>query len=154
MARMKRHKGNPKPQKGFGFPQHLRKREREKTAPTKIPNTQKRDGRRDNKHLGIQGSGPKGRQTKQHSNPRDQKTQQSTQHPSQRNLTKTKHKTSKVSEDLSPQGGGAHGPPCPLGESPQGTVVPRGPKTPPPREPPPEAQSMTNTKQSNKYPKR
>ena len=28
-------------------------------------------------------------------------------------------------------------------ETPRGTVVPRGPKTPPPREPPPEAQELT-----------
>ena len=82
-ARMKRHKGNPKPQKGFGFPQHLRKRGRQ-TTPTTIPNTTKRRERerekertkkRDNRHLGIQGSGPKGHQTKQHSNPRDQENQ-------------------------------------------------------------------------------
>ena len=49
------------------------------------------------------------------------------------------------------QGGGAHGPPCPLEEPPQGTVVPR---IPPPREPPLEAQSMTTYRQNTKKPKR
>ena len=57
------------PEKGFGFPQHLRKKEKEKTAPTKQPNTKRERG--DTKHLGIQGSGLEGRQTKHHSNPKD-----------------------------------------------------------------------------------
>ena len=52
------------------------------------------------------------------------------------------------------QGGGAHGPPCPLEEPPQGTVVPRDPRIPPPREPPLEAQSMTTYRQNTKNPKR
>ena len=63
--------------------------------------------------------------------PETKRTKQNTQHPSQRNLTKTRHKTNKVSEDLSPQGEGAHGPPCTFGESPQGTAVPRGTSAPP-----------------------
>ena len=68
------------PEKGFGFPQHLRKRDKEKTAPTKY-RTQKRERERgDSKHLGRQGSGPEGRQTKHHSNPRDKKKHQ-TEYP-------------------------------------------------------------------------
>ena len=39
---------------------------------------------------------------------------------------------------------GPMGRPAVSGETPRGTVVPRGPKTPPPREPPPEAQKLTS----------
>ena len=42
------------PEKGFGFPQHLRKRDREKTAPTKIPNTKERErGQQTSGHAGV-----------------------------------------------------------------------------------------------------
>ena len=99
------------------------KEKKKKTTPTTIQTQERERERRDNQHLGIQGSGPKGHQTKQHSNPRDQENQSEypTSIPKKPNINK--HKTSKVSEDLSPQGGGAHGPPCPFGESPQGTVA-------------------------------
>ena len=69
---MKRHKGNPKPQKGFGFPQHLRERERERQTDRQTDrekndadeNTEHKGERErergDSKHLGRQGSGPEG----------------------------------------------------------------------------------------------
>ena len=49
VARMKSHKGKPKPQTGFGFPQHLRERKKErKTSPTNIPTTKEKKERTTN----------------------------------------------------------------------------------------------------------
>ena len=62
-----KHKGKPKP-KRFGFPQHLRERERENTASTKKPDKEKNEGDRqlDNKH----GSGREGlKRTKTNTDP-------------------------------------------------------------------------------------
>ena len=60
------------PEKGFGFPQHLRKRERKRENGVDETNQTTRERKRgDSKHRGRQGSGLEGRQTKQHSNPRD-----------------------------------------------------------------------------------
>ena len=114
------------------------KERKKKTTPATIQ-TQEREREREREGTtniwAYRGQVLKGTKPNSIPTPETKRTNQNTQHPSQRNLTKTKHKTkhktSKVSEDLSLQGGGAHGPPCPLGESPQGTVVPRGPKTPP-----------------------
>ena len=71
----KRTQGETQTPKGFGFPQRLSEREREKKKKRKRrrrTNQTTRERERTNKHLGWQGSGPKGHQTKQNSNPRDQ----------------------------------------------------------------------------------
>ena len=69
---MKSHKGKPKPQTGFGFPQRLRERKTErKTSPANIPITKEKKERTANTKAN-KGAGPKGHQTKQHFNPQDQ----------------------------------------------------------------------------------
>ena len=69
---MKSHKGKPKPQAGFGFPQRLRERKTErKTSPANIPITKETQERTTNTKAN-KGAGPKGHQTKQHFNPQDQ----------------------------------------------------------------------------------
>ena len=155
-SRKKSHKGNPKAHTGFGFPQRLREREREKDREKNVADehTKHKDRER-----GPQTSGQtrvrslSAKKPDNNPTPETKNTTQNTQHPSQRNLTKTRYKTNKVSEDLSPQGGGAHGPPCTLGESPQGTAIPRGTSTPPLREPPPVAQKADTYPTQDKYPK-
>ena len=75
------------PEKGFGFPQHLRKRDREKTAPTKIPNTKERErGQQTSGHAGVR-SWRATNQTPFQSQRQKKNTKQSTQHPAKRNLT-------------------------------------------------------------------
>ena len=89
VARMKSHKGKPKPQTGFGFPQHLRERERKREKRCRRTSQQQRRRKR-----GLptpkrtMGSGPEGRQTKQHSNPRDDNPQTNAQQQFQITLTK------------------------------------------------------------------
>ena len=62
-AKTKRHKGNPKPQKGFGFPQHLRERKRETTAPSNMPNTREREKEGTTNILAYRGQVLKGTKT-------------------------------------------------------------------------------------------
>ena len=100
------------------------KERKKRTTPTTIPNTKEREREREGTTniWAYRGQVLKGTKPNNIPTPETKRTKQNTQHPSQGNLTKTKHMTSKVSEDLSPQGGGAHGPPCLLLES-----HPRGP---------------------------
>ena len=61
-SKIKRHKGNPKPQKGFGFPQHLRERKREKNVVGNIPNSKRKRERTAN-NLANRGQVLKGTKT-------------------------------------------------------------------------------------------
>ena len=72
-ARKKKHKGKPKPQEGFGFPQRLRERKTErKTSPTnKLNTTREREGTTN--IWADKGQVLKGEKTRQQSNPKDKK---------------------------------------------------------------------------------
>ena len=116
-------RGNPNPKRGFGVPQHLRKRDREKTSPTNIPTTRERE-REDTNNNTNKGQVLKGTKPNNNSTPETKNSIQTSQTyiPKTPNNRAT-HQSNSVSEELSQQGGGAHGPPCSLGESPRGTVV-------------------------------
>ena len=92
----------------------MREREREKDREKNVADEQTKHKERER---GPQTSGQtrvrslRAKKPDNNPTPETKNTTQNTQHPSQRNLTKTRYKTNKVSEDLSPQGGGAHGPP-------------------------------------------
>ena len=149
-------RGNTSPQ-GFVVPQHLREREREterKREKRSRRTSQQPRKKRDNEHQSDQGAGLEGHQTKQHLDPRDQKYQTNKPNIYPESIEqKNNHQANSVSEDFSPQGGGAHGPPCTFGETPQGTAVPKGTSTPPLREPPPVAQKLTTDPTQDQYPK-
>ena len=146
--------GEPQTPKGvWGSPAPERKRKREKNDVGEQPKQPEKEKEGTTNTKRTRGQVLKGTKPNTIPTPETKKTKQNTQHPSQKNLTKTRHKTNKVSEDLSPQGGGAHGPPCTFGESPQGTAVPRGTSTPPLREPPPVAQKRTKYPTQDEYPK-
>ena len=143
MARTKRHKGKPKPENGFGFPQHLREREREreKTSSANEPNRQRKRG--DTNIKANKGQVLKGTKPNNTSTPKTKKTTQKIiqiprKHPTKRTNTKQTESQGNYHSRVA----GPMGRPALSEESPQGTVVPRGPKTPPPREPPPVAQKQ------------
>ena len=84
---MKGHKGKPKPQRGFGFPQHLRKREREKNVVDETA-IQPEKRKRTTKHQCEQGASLKGHQPKQYHDPRDKKPYKQNIHISRKHRTK------------------------------------------------------------------
>ena len=156
---MKRHKGNPKPQKGFGFPQHLRERERERDrekngADENTEHKRKREGTAN--IWADRGQVLKGETTKHHSNPRDKRKHQTeypTSIPEKPNINQIS-KPTKSRRTCHRRVEGGHGPPCTFGESPQGTAVPRGTSTPPLREPPPVAQKADNLPDTRRIPQK
>ena len=83
VARMKRHKGNPKPQKWFGFPQHLRKREREKERKRRR-RKYRTDRERTGNNLANRFQVLKGTKTNIIPTTEARRTTQNTQHPSQK----------------------------------------------------------------------
>ena len=121
VARSKSHKGNPKPQMGFGFPQRLRERKRERNVADETNRTEEEDGRIQPPNTGrvVKGS----QEQKQKRRPLRKtngftKTRQKPEEPKQ---LPDKHHNNFPGE-FTPQGGGAHGLPCLLLES-----HPRGP---------------------------
>ena len=141
--RMKKHQGKPKPQTGLGVPQRLR--ENKKRANVVDKHTQTNRERKRGQTFANKGQVLKGTSTQTKSRPQRPKyhTNKPNRHPESTEQN-TIYQSNRGSEELSQQGGGAHGPPCPFGETPQGTAVPRGPKTPPPlREPPLETQKQS-----------
>ena len=136
------HKGKPKPHTGFGFPQRLREKERErerererekKTASTKAPDKDKNEG--DKQLKNRHGSGCEGLKGPDNNTDPWEITMASQR--TDKDLKSQKQKPDKKPQQH-PRGmntAGWRGPWAALpslGESPQGTMVPRGPKTPPP----------------------
>ena len=148
--------GETQTRNGFGFPQHLREREKEREKNVVGDQTkQQKKERGDTNIKANKGQVLKGTNPNIIPTPETQNAIQT----DQTNILKTPnnkvtHQSNKVSEDLSQQGGGAHGPPCTFGESPQGTAVPRGTSTPPLREPPPVAQKRITIPTQDDDPKR
>ena len=128
--------GESKPQKGFRFPQRLRERKRKE----KRHRPEKEKGGTTD-IVANRGQVLKGTKPNNIPSPETKKTKQNTQHPAQRNLTKKPDKEPTMSRRTCHRRvAGPMGRPAPSEETPQGTVVPRGPRTPSPREPPPVAQ--------------
>ena len=107
------------PEKGFGFPQRLRKKERKKERERERERERRRRNQPNNQRKKRGQQTPKRTRgqvlkgTKANNIPTP-KTKPRTKQPktSQNNLTKRQEPTQQVSEDFTLQGGGAHGPPC------------------------------------------
>ena len=145
-------RGKPNPNWVWVSPAPERERKRENIVGERTKQQKKERG--DTNIKANEGQILKGTKPNSISTPKTMKPTPVTIQRPRKHQTTNKHQANRVSGELSPQGGGAHGPPCPLGESPQGTAVPRGPKTPPLREPPLEAQKQSTCPTQSKDPKR
>ena len=148
------HKGKPKPQTGFGFPQRLREREKKKNVVgehTKQRKTERGDTNiKANKGQVLKGTNPNMIPT-----PETKKAIQTNRTNNPKTLNKKPiTKQTKSRRNYHNRVAGPMGRPALSEETPQGTVVPRGPRTPPPREPPPVAQELASCRTINSYPRK
>ena len=125
VARRQRHKGNPKPHKGFGFPQRLKERERGKTSadePTKQTKREREREREDNNNISDMGQVLK--DTKPNNMPSPEKnTVQKNQQRSLKYPTKTQMQIPANSQRTSHgRVAGPMGRPAISGETPRVTV--------------------------------
>ena len=151
-ATKQKHKGKPKP--GFGFPQRLREKKREKNVAGEHTKQQKKD-RGDTHIKANKGQVLKGTKPNNISTPKTMKPTQKTIQIPRKDLTnKTNTKHTESQGNYHSRVAGPMGRPALSEETPQGTVVPRGPKTPPPREPPPVAQEQATCQTRSKYPRK
>ena len=119
-----------------------RERKRENVVGEQTKQTRKRG---DTNIKANKGQVLKGTKPNNISTPKTKKTTQKTKQIPRKHLTKrtnTKHTESQG--NYHSRVAGPMGRPALSEETPQGTVVPRGPKTPPPREPPPVAQKQAS----------
>ena len=121
VARSKSHKGNPKPQMGFGFPQRLRERKRERNVTDETNRTEEEDGRIQPPNTGRVVKGSQEQKQKRRPLRKTNGFTKTRQEPEEPKQLPDKHHNNFPGE-FTPQGGGAHGPPCLLLES-----HPRGP---------------------------
>ena len=156
-------RGNPNPKRGWvsPAPEREREREREKKKKERKKNVvgeqtkQKKKERGDTNIKANKGRVLKGTKPNNISTPKTMKPTQETIQIPRNHLTKiTNTKQTESQGNYHSRVAGPMGRPALSEETPQGTVVPRGPQTPPPREPPPVAQELATCRTISKYPRK
>ena len=99
------------PERGFGFPQRVRERKKKREQRRRNQTNNQRTRKKGQQTSGQTGVRSLRATIQTPCQPQTQKNQITYPTSNPENRTKTRYKTSKVSEDLSPQGGGALGPP-------------------------------------------